>query len=111
MLLREQKYIEGWERKQSRGKWQYIILTSIFWGLLIPFVVKLFALALAGNIWSWPAWRSVFVTKDYLLFCAYFLLALFAYALIMWQLALQKYKQLKRKQHDEEKQLRQYQRH
>ncbi|GEM_PF-918103 len=101
MLPREEKYIRDWELKQSRGKWQYIILTAIVWGILIPFIVKLFVLAAQGNIWSGTAWKATFYTRSYLLFMAYFFLALFAYGLMMWQLAAQKYKQLKEKQREE----------
>lgn len=103
MLSRELKYIEVWERKQGHGKWQYIILTTMSWGLVIPFIIKLFILALAGNIWNNQAWQETFLGSGYLVFTAYFLLAVFAYALIMWQLAIQKYRQLKEKQKEEER--------
>jgi hypothetical protein len=102
MLPREEKYIRDWEIKQSRGKWQYIILTAIVWGTLIPFIVKLFVLAAQGLIWTGAAWRATFFTRDYLQFSGYFYIALFSYALMMWQLAAQKYKQLKQKQLEEE---------
>jgi len=111
MLSRERKYIEVWERKQGRGKWQYIVLTTVSWGLIIPFVIKLFALALSGDIWNEQAWKKTFLDAGYLIFTAYFLLAVFAYALIMWQLALQKYRQLKEKQKEEERYQHRYYRH
>lgn len=111
MLSREQKYIETWERKQGRGKWQYIILTTVSWGLLLPFIIKLFILAFAGNIWKQQAWQETFLDAGYLVFTAYFLLAVFVYALIMWQLALQKYRQLKEKQKEEERYQHRYYRH
>jgi len=111
MLSREQKYIEAWERKQGRGKWQYITLTTVSWGLIIPFIIKLFMLALDGNIWRWQAWQATFMNTDYLLFTIYFLLTFFAYALVMWQLARQKYRQLKQKQEKKEEHSRRYYRH
>ncbi len=97
MLLREEKYIQEWEAKRSKGKWNYVLLTALVWGSLIPAVIAAFRLAFKGQL-SFSNFFDTIFDIDFFPTWIKFVVGFFFFALLMWYLAKRKYLALKRKQ-------------
>lgn len=97
MLPREEKYIHDWETKRSKSKWSYVFLTALVWGTIFPVLILSFRLALKGDL-SLAALQDGIFTPAFLSIWVKFVGGFFLFALLMWRLALKKYRELKRKQ-------------
>ena len=97
MLAREEKYIHDWETKRSKGKWNYIFLTTLLWGTLLSVLVIAFKLAINGLL-SFDRLLNKVFDITFLPTWIKFVAGAFVFALLMWYLALKKYRELKRKQ-------------
>ncbi|MFT4061609.1 MAG: hypothetical protein QM642_04545 [Edaphocola sp.] len=96
MLAHEEKYIHDWESKRSKGKWTYVSLTSLVWGIVLPLLVLSFKLATGGQLTAMGVWSHV-CSYPFFLLCVKFVMGVFLFALFMWHLAQKKYSDLKRK--------------
>jgi hypothetical protein len=97
MRPREEKYIYDWETKRGKGKWSYIIMTTLLWGTLLPVVVLAFKLAIKGFLTLDLILDKVF-HETFLVTWIKYIACAFVFACLMWFLSRKKYKELKRKQ-------------
>ena len=97
MLPREEKYIQDWETKRSKGKWTYVFLTALVWGSIIPSLITAFKLAIKGQLSFGNLSDRIFSISFFPTWIK-FVVGLFFFALLMWHLARKKYQELKRKQ-------------
>jgi hypothetical protein len=97
MLPREKKYIYDWETKRGKGKWRYILLTTLLWGTLIPLIVLAFRLASKGQL-SFDLLQDRVFTEAFFLSWIKYIAGAFVFAWLMWFLSFKKYQELKRKQ-------------
>jgi len=97
MLPREKDYILRWETKQGKGKWAYMILTSLVWGTLLPVLFYAFKLAWHGEL-TFSNIQNIFWNSRYAMIWGFCALAVFTKSFVFWHLAKHKYSSLKRKQ-------------
>lgn len=97
MISREEKYIYEWETRRSKGKWSYIILTTLIWGTFTPFMYTAFKLAFRGLLHPQRLWYALW-SSDFVYTWFYFMAGFFLYALLMWHLARRKYYQYRQRQ-------------
>ena len=97
MLPREEKYIYDWETKRGKGKWSYILITTLLWGTLLPIIVLAFRLAIKGTLSPGFILDKVF-HETFLITWIKYMAGTLVYAYLMWTLSLKKYRELKRKQ-------------
>lgn len=100
MLLRERNYIIKWENHQRKGKWAYMILTSLVWGTLLPLLFYLFKLAWNRDL-NFNGLRAGFRNSHYILVWFFSIGLVFIKSFLFWHLARNKYLSLKRKQEQE----------
>ncbi len=97
MLPREEKYIYDWETKRGKGKWSYILMTTLLWGTLLPIIVLAFKLAIKGFLSADFMLDKVF-HETFLITWIKYMAGTFVFSCLMWFLSLKKYRELKRKQ-------------
>lgn len=96
----EKQYIKNWEQKLSKGKWTYLILTSLVWGTLIPFTYYIFMEIKVQNL-SAEHFETIFSDLNYIVFWIKWIILSFLIAAIFWKLSKRKYQSLKFKQQKE----------
>jgi hypothetical protein len=100
MLAREHNYILKWETHEAKGKWTYMVLTSLVWGILLSLLFFLFKLAAHGDL-NLTGLRATLREGHYLLVWLLSTLLVLFKSLLFWRLARNKYRSLKRKQEQE----------
>lgn len=84
MNLQEQKqFVEHWKQVRRRGLLPYVALTALSWGTFSAFFVRLFTTLIDRGL-DGTAFRSAFVSKEFLLYWAVFLAGGVAYAFTLW---------------------------
>lgn len=100
MLPREHNYILKWETHEAKGKWTYMVLTSLVWGTLLSLLFFLFKLAAHGDL-NLTGLRATLREGHYLLVWLLCIVLVVFKSLLFWHMARNKYLSLKRKQEQE----------
>lgn len=97
MEAKEAAYIKNWEQKHGKGKWSYLLLSSVVWGGLLMVAYYTFRLAFNGLL-TWFHLMLIFRQVDF--WSGWLLLGFLIFCIegLLWQLAYRKYLSFKRKQ-------------
>jgi hypothetical protein len=96
---RDELYIYHWERKYAKGKWTYIILSTLVWGSFWALGIQAFILASDG-LFRFDFILDAIFDIEFLFFWLMLMCIVFFVAWSFYTLSKKKYLSLKKKLHN-----------